>query len=68
MRTPSEDEVVRRGPRRAAIDHDALHRVREQRGPVIGLLRAHRPAIDHLELLDTEQLLQQARYIHWKFI
>ncbi len=51
-----EHEVVRRGPGRAAIDDDALDRLAEQRGPVIGLLGAHRPAIDHLHAFDAEQL------------
>ena len=59
-----EDEVVRRGLGRAAIDDDALDRLAEQRGPVIGLLGAHRPAIDHLHAVDAEQLGQQAALLH----
>ena len=62
--TFEENEIMRRGAGRAAIDHDAFDRLAEQRAPVIGLLRAHRPAIDQLQAIDGEQLQEHLPLQH----
>ena len=50
-----EHLVVHGGARDAAVHHDAIHRVGEQRRPVIGLQRSHRPAVHARDTLDAEQ-------------
>ena len=55
-----EDLVVHGGACHAAIHHDALHGVGEQRGPVIGLQAPHRKTIDRGQPLDAELLRHQA--------
>jgi len=59
-----EDLVMLRGARRGAGDAQPVHVVGKQRAPVIGLLPAHRPAIDHGQPLDAEDLIQEAALQH----
>ena len=53
--------IMHRGSGNAAVHHDPFHRVREQRGPVVGLQRTHRPAIDACDMIDAEQVGQCRR-------
>src|SRR5205814_8800420 len=52
--------IVRRSLGRTADRGDAFDAVGEQRAPMEGLLRAHREAVDELDLLDAEYLGEQA--------
>ena len=54
-----EQEVVRGVLRGAGDRRGAQHLVREPHRPLVGLLGAHRPADDQLQLLDAEVLAQQ---------
>ena len=55
-----EDPVVHAGARAAAIDDDPPDGLWEERSPVIGLLRAHRPAIDGVHPPHAEHLSQKS--------
>ena len=59
-----EDEIQWRRPGRPAIDHDAFDSIAEQGCPVVGLLGAHRPAIDQFDAVDAEQLSHHAALLH----
>ena len=54
-----EDPIVGRRAGAAAVHDGSGHLIREQRGPMIGLLGAHRPAVDGMKPPDPPLLLQQ---------